>query len=175
MVFVICIVSKVVSDFANFNVDDPESVYVCVCVWGGGCVSVCLSVCMSVCLPANLPACLPVCLCMSLESDSSGTIEVTIITLDTVTVSDILMRHGLIILTLAFIQVHIDLNDENNKCLIISKTIQAIPIMFLVLLVRLKVYRTVSSLMTLIFTQGHNWVSNLTVCNLQYFGYYLSY
>ena len=34
------------------------------------------------------------------------------------------MHRVLIILTLTFIQVHTDLNQEDNKCLIISETIQ---------------------------------------------------
>ena len=38
------------------------------------------------------------------------------------------MHHMLIILTLTFIQGRTDLNHQNNKCLIISETVQAIPI-----------------------------------------------
>ena len=48
----------------------------------------------------------------------------------------------LIILTLTLIQghTHNDLNHGNNKSLVISETIQAIPIGFPVKIVRLKVY-----------------------------------
>ena len=46
----------------------------------------------------------------------------------------------LIIWTLPFIQVHTDLNDKNNKCSIISETVQAMPITVAVRIVRLKVY-----------------------------------
>ena len=41
---------------------------------------------------------------------------------------------------LACVQGHADQNHENNKCLIISETVQATPIMFAVKIVRLKVY-----------------------------------
>ena len=60
-------------------------------------------------------------------SDSLDTVEI-IIKLSTVAASDMLMHHVLIILTLTFIQGNIDLNHENNNCLIILKTIQAMPI-----------------------------------------------
>ena len=49
-----------------------------------------------------------------------------------VTASDMLMHLVLIIFTLTFIQGHTDLNHENNKCLIISETVQAIPVTFAV-------------------------------------------
>ena len=55
-----------------------------------------------------------------------------------VTVSDMVMHPMLIILTLTFIQAHTYLNHENNKCLIISETVCAIPIKFTVKIVRLK-------------------------------------
>ena len=55
-----------------------------------------------------------------------------------------------------------DLNNENNKCSIISETVQAMPIKFAVKIVRLKVYMTIASLMTLTFIQGHKCISNLT-------------
>ena len=58
--------------------------------------------------------------------------------------------------------VQIRLNHENNECSIISETIQAMPITFAVNIVRLKVYMTIASPMTLIFIQGHKCVSNLT-------------
>ena len=64
-----------------------------------------------------------VCVCVSLASDSSETIEVMIIKLGTVTASDMLLHHVLIILTLTFIQGNTDVNHENNKGLIISETI----------------------------------------------------
>ena len=63
-----------------------------------------------------------VCMCVSLANDSSETIEVIIIKLGTVTASDTLMHHILIILTLTLIQGHTDLNHENINCLIISET-----------------------------------------------------
>ena len=51
------------------------------------------------------------------------------------------MRHVLNMLTLILIKGHTDLNHENNKYLVISETIQAMPvIMFAVNTVRLKVY-----------------------------------
>ena len=58
-----------------------------------------------------------------------------IIKLGTVTASDMRMHHMLIILTLTFIQGHTDLNHENNKCLIILETVQAMPIKFAVKIV----------------------------------------
>ena len=119
----------------------------CVCVcwgWGGGVV------------------------CVSLASDSSETIEVIIIKLGMVTVSDMLMHHHvLIILNLIFIQGNADHNHENIKCLIISETIQATPITFAVEIVRLKVYMTVASPMTLTFIYGYKCVSNyFLACNI---------
>ena len=101
-------------------------VFCCVCV----CACVCLSVCLCVCL----------CVCLSLASDFSETIEVIIIKLGTVTTSDTRMHDGLIIiLTLTFIQGHTYLNHENDQCSIISETVQAIPINFVVKILRLKV------------------------------------
>ena len=47
-----------------------------------------------------------VCVCVSLARDSSESVEVIIIKLDTVTASDIGMYHVLIVLTLTFIQYH---------------------------------------------------------------------
>ena len=89
------------------------------------------SVCMCVCVCVHA--------CPSLASNSSETIQVIIIKLGTETASDMLMHHVLIILTLTFIRGHTDLNHENNKCLIILETIQAMPIMFAVKMVRLNV------------------------------------
>ena len=71
------------------------------------------------------------------------------------------MYHMLIILTLTFIQGHTDLNHENDKCLIISETIQAMPIKFAVKIVRLKVYMTIANPMTFTFILGHNCILNL--------------
>ena len=101
---------EVVGVFANFNVDDP-SLSVCVCV------SVRLSV----------------------ASHVSETSEAIAITFNTVTVLVTAMHHVLIILILTFIRGHTNLNHKNNKCSIISKTIQAMPIKFVVKIVRLKV------------------------------------
>ena len=91
---------------------------------------------------------------VSLASHSSAAVEVIIVKLGTLTTSEMRMRRMLIILTLTFIQGHTDLNHENNKCLIISETIQAMPITFSVKIVRVS--------MTMSFTQGHKRVSNLT-------------
>ena len=97
---------KVVSDFAKFNVHDPESLSVSVSISLSHslCECVCLSVCRSVCLYVCLPACLSV--CVSLASGSSETAEVIIIKLDMVTASDMVMHYGLTILTVTFIQSH---------------------------------------------------------------------
>ena len=57
-----------------------------------------------------------------------------------VTASDMVMRHVLIILTLTFDQGYTDLNHENDICSIISETVQAISIKFVVKIVQLKVY-----------------------------------
>ena len=53
---------------------------------------------------------------------------------------DMRMHHVLIILTLTSIHGQNDLNRENNKCSIISETVQAMPITFAVKLVLLNVY-----------------------------------
>ena len=71
-------------------------------------------------------------MCVSLASDSLESINVITIKLGMVTASDMRMHHVLIILTLTFIQGYTDLNHENNKCSIISETIQAMPIKFAV-------------------------------------------
>ena len=52
-------------------------------------------------------------------------IEVIITKLGTVTASDMGMHQLFIILTLTFIQGDTYLNHENNKCSIISETVQA--------------------------------------------------
>ena len=56
-----------------------------------------------------------------------------------VTATVMRMHHVLIVLTLTLIQGHTDFNHEieNNKCSIISETIQALPIKFAVKIVRL--------------------------------------
>ena len=59
-------------------------------------------------------------------------------------------------------QDHTDLNHENNKSLIISEIIQAMPTKFAVKIVRLKVYMTIASPMTLTLIEGHKCVSNFT-------------
>ena len=70
--------------------------------------------------------------------------KVTIIKRGTVTASDMIRHHVLIILTLIFIQGHRELNHENNECSIISETVQAMPVTFAVQIVRLKVYKIMS-------------------------------
>ena len=67
-------------------------------------------------------------MCVGLASDSSETINVIIIKLGMVTASDMVLHRVLFILTLTFIQGHIDLTHENNKCSVISETVQAMPI-----------------------------------------------
>ena len=79
--------------------------------------------------------------------------------------SDMRTHRVLVIVTLTFIQGHTDQNHE-NKCLIISESIQAIPIKFAVKIVRLNVYMTIASPITLILIQGHNCFSNLTTFEL---------
>ena len=73
-----------------------------------------------------------------------------------------LKHHVLIVLTLTFIQGHTHLDHENDKCLIISETIQAVPIKFAVKIVRQKVYTSTASLMTLMFIEGHKCISKWT-------------
>ena len=107
--------------------------------------------------------CSSVRLCESLASDSSETVEVIIINLGMVTVLDMVMHPVLIILTLTFIHGHTGLNHENNKCSIISKTVQAILTRFAVKIVRLKVDISFSQSDDLaVHSQNHNCVSNLT-------------
>ena len=74
-------------------------------------------------------------------SDSTDTVEVIILELGTGTASDMIMQHVLIILTSAFVQCHTDLDHENDKCSIMSETVQAMPITFAVKIVRLKVHK----------------------------------
>ena len=98
-------------------------------------------------------------MCVPLASDSSETVEVIIVKLGTVSASDMRMHRVLVIVTLTFIQGHTDQNHE-NKCLIISKTTQAMPIKFAVKIVQLKVYLAIASPMTLTFIHSHKCVSN---------------
>ena len=63
--------------------------------------------------------------CVYFASDFLETVEIMIVKFSTMTTPDMRMHHVRIIITLAFIQGHTDLNHENNKCLIISETIQA--------------------------------------------------
>ena len=67
--------------------------------------------------------CVRVCMSVSLASDSSETVEVIIIKLGMTTASDMRMHDVLIV-------GHTYLNHEDNKCSIISDTVQAIPIKF---------------------------------------------
>ena len=76
-----------------------------------------------------------VCVCVSVASDSE-TLEII---QHQTWHGNCLMHHVLIILTLTFIQGHTDLNRENNKCSIISESVQVIPIMLAVKIVRLTV------------------------------------
>ena len=91
----------VVCDFEQFNVDDPESV----------CISLCVSVSVSV-----------VCVCdtVSLTSNYSETVEIIITKPGTVTASDASSHHVLILLTLTFIQGLTYLKHENKKCSIMT-------------------------------------------------------
>ena len=73
-----------------------------------------------------------------------------------------LMHHMLIVLTCTSIQGNRDLNHENNQMVDYFRNYKAMSIKFAVKIVRLKVYMTVASLMTLTFIQGHKRVSNLT-------------
>ena len=111
-----------------------------------------MCVCVSVC----------VCVCVSFASDSSGTVKVIIVKLGAVTASDTKMHSALAILTLTFIPGHTYLHHGNNKCLIVSETIQAMPIRFAENIVRLNIYITIAIPMNLTFIQGHKCVSNLT-------------
>ena len=61
-------------------------------------------------------------------------------------------------LTLTFIQGHTYLNHEDNKYMIISETIQAMPIKFAVKIINM----TIVSPMTLTVIQGHKNASTVT-------------
>ena len=64
--------------------------------------------------------------------------------LGTVTASYMVMHRVLITLTLTFVQGRIHQHDENNKCSIISETIQALPIQFAVKIVRFQIDMTIA-------------------------------
>ena len=85
--------------------------------------------------------------------------KVIIIKLGMVTSSDMRMHRMLIILTSTFIQGHTNLNHENNKCLLISETIQSMPIKYAVKIVRCQSYAS------------QTWL----LFNLHYIGQYLNY
>ena len=65
--------------------------------------------------------------------------------------------------SLASILGQTDLNHDNNKCLIISETVQAMPIKFALKITQLKVYMIFTIPMTVTFTQGHKCIANLTI------------
>ena len=87
---------------------------------------------------------------VTLESDSSETVEVIIVKLDTVTASEMRMHQVLIILTVIFIQGHTYLNYSSNAHQVAVK------------IVTKGLYMTIESPMTLTFIQGRKCVSNLT-------------
>ena len=62
------------------------------------------AVCVCVCVCVR--ACMRACMCVCLASDSSETIKVMVTKFGTVTVSDMIIYHVLIILALTFIQGH---------------------------------------------------------------------
>ena len=112
---------------------------------------------------SNLSVCLSVCVCPSQAIPRN--LLVTIVKLGTVNASDMPMHHLSIILTLTFIQ---DLNNERKKSSIISEIVQAIPIKCAVATVRLKVYLTIASQMTLIFILAHKCITldYFLTCNI---------
>ena len=77
-----------------------------------------------------------VCVCVSIASDFSETIKV-------INMARWLHR-VLNILTLTYIQCHTDLYHENNKCQIISETVQAMHTKLYVKRVRPQVYNILS-------------------------------
>ena len=77
------------------------------------------------------------------------------------TAADMRMHHLVIILTLTFIQGHTDHNHENNKCSIISETASNAYQVYCEDCLT-KGLQSFFSLMTLLFTQGHNCVSDLS-------------
>ena len=79
------------------------------------------------CLALIMCVCVSVCLCVCSSQAIPRKFEVIIINIGTVTASDMKLHHMLMILTLTFVHHHTDLNHENNKCSIVSETVQAIP------------------------------------------------
>ena len=118
------------------------------------CVYECDSVCLSACLSGSLSVWQPVCLSVPrmtfLGNYSSHHRQ---------TWHCDYLRHGN---ASRVNYLDLDLHShQHKKCLIISETVQAIPITFAVTIVRLKVNMTFASLITLTFFQGHKYVSNL--------------
>ena len=113
---------------------------------GLGCLSVCVCLCvhLCVCMCACMLVCIHVSVCPPIASHISETSasEAIAVKFDTMTASVTRMHHMLIILNFTFIQGHTDFNHENNKCLIISETVQlqAMFIKFAVNIVRRRVY-----------------------------------
>ena len=87
-------------------------------------------VCVCVCVRVRVRACVRACVCVPRKRFHGNYCEVIIIKQGTVTASAMLMHHVLKILIMTFIQGHTDINHDNNKCLIISETIEAMPIKF---------------------------------------------
>ena len=85
---------------------------------------------------------------------------------DTVIASVTRMHRMLIILTLTFIQGHTDLNHENNKCLIISETVQAMPIKYQVYCEHYSKLYSTFELMTFVFVlyYYHYNMQRLLIC-----------
>ena len=109
--------------------------------------------------------CVCVCVCVSLASDTSKTVEVIIIKLGAVTASDNYENASRV--TYIDLDLHSSsLNHEYNKCSVISKTVQTMPIKFAVKRVRLKRYiSSFLSPMILIFTSLHNSTESQTWTN----------
>ena len=135
---------SLIATLGKFEIDEAK-VCLCVCGWVGGwvracvcacmCECVCVSVCEHVCV--HVRVCLCVCVSIPHKRFLGNSVEVIIVKLGMVTASDMRVHHVFIILTLTFIQGHTGLNHENNKCLIISETIEAMPITFAVKIVQL--------------------------------------
>ena len=125
---------------------------------------------LAACLPACLHVCLSVCLsvCPSQANPHHQTWHGDS--------SEMRMHHVLIILTLTFIQSITDRNRDNNTCLTISETIQAMPITFDAMIVRIKVYNYDPCQSDNRDLHSRSQVRFKTlVFNLQYLGQYLSY
>ena len=107
----------------------------------------------------------------------SETIEVTIIKLGTVTASDInATRANYIDLDLhsRINTDYIDFNHENNKCSIISEIVQAVPIKFVVKIVRLKMYIICSPSDDLALHSRSQLRLNLDTCENFYYNSHIS-